>query len=84
MDFTLANINSAHAFLDDIIIIIIKGSLTDHEAELNEILAILGKENLAISLHKCQFAVTVTKWLECKINPNGTIPAKHKTQITNG
>ena len=36
--FTLANINSAHAFLDDIIIIT-KGSLTYHETELNKVLA---------------------------------------------
>ena len=50
MDFTLANINSAYAFLDDIIIIT-KGSLTNHETELNKILARLNKENLGISLH---------------------------------
>ena len=43
MDFTLANINSAHAFLDDIIIIT-KGSLTNHETELNKVLAQLDKK----------------------------------------
>ena len=62
MYFTLANINSAHVFLDDIIIIT-KGSLTNHETELNKVLAQLDKENLAISLHKCQFAVTEITWL---------------------
>ena len=49
-DFTLANINSAHAFLDDIIIIT-KGTLTNHENELDKVLTRLDKENLAISLH---------------------------------
>ena len=57
MDFTLANFNSAHAFLDDIIIIT-KGSLTDHETELKKVLTRLDKGNLAISLNKCEFAVT--------------------------
>ena len=79
MDFTLANINSAHAFLDDIIIIT-KGSLTNHETELNKVLARLNKENLAISLNKCEFAVTEITLLGYKNNPNGIIPTKRKTE----
>ena len=79
MDFTLANINSAHAFLDDIIIIT-KGSLTDHETEPKKVLTSLDKENLAISLNKFEFAVTEITWLGYKINPNGIIPTKHKTE----
>ena len=50
------NINLVHACLDDIIIIT-KGSLTNHETELNKVLARLDKENLAISLQKCEFVV---------------------------
>ena len=49
MDFTQANINSLRAFLDDIIILT-KGSLTDHETELNKVQTRLDKKNLAISL----------------------------------
>ena len=79
MDFTLANINSAHAFLDDIIIIT-KGILTNHENELDKVLAQLDKENLPISLHKCKFAVTEIKWLGYKINPDGMIPTERKTE----
>ena len=79
MDFTLANINSAHAFQDDIIIIT-KGSLKDHEKELDNVLTRLDLENLAISLHKCEFAVTEITWLGYKINPNGIIPTKRKTE----
>ena len=79
MDFTLANINSAHAFLDDIKITT-KGSLTDHATEPKKILTSLDKENLAISLNKFEFAVTEITWLGYKINPNGIIPTKHKTE----
>ena len=79
MNFTLANINSAHAFLDDMIIIT-KGTLTNHEDELNKLLAQSDKENLAISLHKCEFAVTEITWLGYKINPDGIIPTERKTE----
>ena len=79
MDFTLPNFNSAHAFLDDIIIIT-KESLTNHENELDKILARLDKENLAISLHECEIAVTEITLLGYKINPDGIIPTKRKTE----
>ena len=78
MEFTLNNVNSAHAFLDDIIIIT-KGSLRNHETELKKVLNRLGKGNLPISLHKCKFAVTEITWLGCKINPDGIIPTTSKT-----
>ena len=81
MDFTLVNINSAHAFLDDIIIIT-KGSLSDHEKELDKVLTRLDKENLAISLQKCEFAVTEITRLGYKINPDRIIPTKRKTEAS--
>ena len=40
----------------------------------------LDKENLAISLQKCEFAVTEITWLGYKINPDGIIPTKRKTE----
>ena len=55
IDYTLNNINSADAFLDDIIIVN-KRSLNDHEQEIDKVLSRLDKGNLAISLHKCEFA----------------------------
>ena len=79
MDFTLVNINSAHALLDDIKIIT-KGSLSDHEKELDKVLTRLDKKNLAISLQKCEFAATEITWLGYKINPDGIIPTKRKTE----
>ena len=78
MDFTLANINSAYAFLDDIIIT--KGILTNHENELDKVLAQLDKENLAISLHTFKFAITEITWLGYKIDPDGMIPTEQKTE----
>ena len=79
MDFTLANINSANAFLDDIEIKT-KGTLTKTENELDKKLSRLDKENLAISLLKCKFAVTEITWLGYKINPDGLIPRERKTE----
>ena len=49
MDFTLNNTNSAHAFLEDIIVIT-KGTSEDHENEIDKVLYKLDKENLAISV----------------------------------
>ena len=40
----------------------------------------LDKENLAISLQKCEFAVTEITWPGYKINPDGIIPTKRKTE----
>ena len=62
IDYTLNNINSAHAFLEV------------------KVLSRLDKENLAISLHKCEFAQTEIVWLGYKISPNGIIPTEKKTK----
>ena len=79
IDYTLNNKNSAHAFFDDIIIIT-KGSLDSHEKEIMKVLSRLDKENLAISLHKCEFAQTEITWLGYRISPNGIIPTEKKTK----
>ena len=78
MDYTLNNITSAHAFLDDIIIIA-KGTHEDCENEIDKVLYKLDKENLAISLQKCEFLQTEITWLGYKMNPNEIIPTDHKT-----
>ena len=52
---TLRNCHNKFAFLDDILVIT-KANITDHEKELDKILYILDKENLAIKLQKCEFA----------------------------
>ena len=79
IDYTLNNINSAHTFLDDIIIIT-KGSIDNYEKKIMKVLSGLDKENIAISLHKCEFAQTEITWLGHKISPNGIIPTEKKTK----
>ena len=78
MDTTLNGINSTNAFLDDIIIIS-KGTLEKHENEIDKTLKRLDKENLAISLNKCEFGLTEITWLGYKINSEGITPTKRKT-----
>ena len=63
MDTTLNGLDSTNAFLDDIIIIITKGTLEKHEHEIDKTLKRLDGENLAISLHKCEFGLTEITWL---------------------
>ena len=55
IDKTLEGIHSKFAFLDDILFIT-KGSIRDHEKELDKILKRLDNEGLAINLQKCKFA----------------------------
>ena len=65
--------------MDDILIIT-KGSLNDHEDEIDKVLNLLDKENLAIKLQKCEFANTNSVWLGYKIHPNGIIPTNKKCE----
>ena len=55
IDKTLEGIQSKFAFLDDFLVIT-KGSIRDHEKELDKILKRLDNEGLAINLQKCEFA----------------------------
>ena len=78
MDTTLDGINSTNAFLDDIIIIS-KSTLEKHENENDKTLKRLDKENLAISLPKCEFGITKITWLGYKNNSAAISPNKRKT-----
>ena len=78
MDTTLDRLDSTNAFLDDTIIIT-KGTIEKHEEEIDKTLNRLNQENLAISLHKCEFGINEIIWLGYKINTEGLIPIKRKT-----
>ena len=78
MDTTLNGLDSTNAFLDDIIIIT-KGTIEKHEEEIDKTLNRLNEENLAISLHKCEFGLNEITWLGYKINAEGIKPTKRKT-----
>ena len=79
IDKTLEGINSKFAFLDDILVIT-KGSLNEHENELNKILEKLDKENLAINLQKCEFGKNTIEGLGFKKTPQGITPLITKTE----
>ena len=78
MDTTLDGLNSTNAFLDHIIIIS-KGTLEQHEKEIDKTLKRLDDVNLAISVHKCEFGLTEIVWLGYKIKSEGITPTKRKT-----
>ena len=78
MDTTLDGLDSTNAFLDDIIIKT-KGTIEKHENEIDKALKRLDQENLALSLHKCEFGLTEITWLGYKINSGGITPIKRKT-----
>ena len=77
IDRTLHDINSKFAYLDDILIIT-KGTLDEHENEIDKILYRLNEENLAINLQKCEFARENIVWLGFTITPNGVTPTQEK------
>ena len=79
IDKTLDGINSKFAFLDDILVIT-KGSIREHELELDKILNRLNNEGLAINLQKCEFAKNVIEWLGFTITPSGITPLITKTE----
>ena len=78
MDTTLDGRNSTNAILGDIIIIT-KGTIENHEEEIDKILNWLNEENLAINLHKCEFGLNEIIWLGYKINSEGITPTKRIT-----
>ena len=75
VDKTLQNIKTKFAYLDDILVIT-KGSLQDHENELDKIVKKLYEENVAINLQKCEFAKNEITLLGFKVTPSGVTPTK--------
>ena len=65
LDKILENIHNKYNFLDDILIIT-KGTLNDHESDIDTVLSRLDKENLAIKLENCEFAKPTITWLRYK------------------
>ena len=80
MDKTLESVHSKFAILDDILIIT-KGSLNDHEQEIDKVLNQLDKENIAIKLQKCEFAKPNLTWLGYKKTSKWNNPITKKMRI---
>ena len=79
IDKTLEGISSKFAFLDDILVIT-KGTIKEHESELDKILQKLDAEGLAISLQKCEFAKSTFELLGFIITPTGITPLVTKIE----
>ena len=79
IDKTLEGISSKFAFLDDILVIT-KGSISEHEKELNSILKKLDNEGLAINLQKSEFAKQNIEWLGFTITSSGITPLITETE----
>ena len=77
IDKTLHDIKTKFAYLDNILRVT-KGTLEDHEKELDKIMQRLNNENLAINLQKCEFAKEQLTWLGFVVTPNGVTPTKQK------
>ena len=79
IDKTLKVISSKLAFLDDVLVIT-KGTIQEHERELDKILKIFDYKGLAISLQKCEFAKNKTEWLGFTITQSGNTRLITKTE----
>ena len=79
IDKTLEGIPSKFAFLDDILIIT-KGTVKEHEQELDKKLQKLDEEGLAIGQQKGEFAKNKIEWLGFTITPSGITPMVTKIE----
>ena len=78
MDYTLIGLQNTYCFLDDILIVS-KGSLTEHKSYVMKCLQRLEDENLRINLANCQFGKLETDWLGYHISQSGFLPLESKT-----
>ena len=76
MDRTL---NNTFCFLDDILIVS-KGSESEDEKLITDVLTKLDKENLSLKLSKCEFFKTKVNWLGHKLSESGVTPKITKTE----
>ena len=79
IDKTPENITNKFNFLDDILIIITKGTISAHKSDIKRVLKRLDEESLAIKLEKCEFARSDITWLGYNITQTGISPNTKKT-----
>ena len=63
--------------------VITKRNISDHEKEIDKTLYQLDKENLAIKLQKCKFAMKAIAWLAFQITLTGINPTKKNCDSIN-
>ena len=79
MERTLNNAKNTFCFLGDILIVS-KGSESEHEKLITDVLTKLDKENLSLKLSKCEFFKTEVNWLGHKLSESGVTPKITKTE----
>ena len=78
MDYTLIGLQNTYCFLDDILIVR-KGSLTEHKSYVMKCIQRLDDENFRINLSKCHFGKLEIDWLGYHISESGILPLETKT-----
>ena len=79
MDNTIQGIQGVFCFLDDILIVS-KGSVTEHNETVDKVLSRLDKEGFALKLSKCEFSKTKLVWLGFEIDETGVRPKHSKIE----
>ena len=78
IDCTLAGLNNAFCFLDNILIVS-RGAIEQHLDLVRKCLIKLDQENLRINLAKCHFAKDKIEWLGHSNTQTGITPLSNKT-----
>ena len=73
IDCTLQRIPGTICYLDDILVVS-KGTLSQHPEFVHKILSRLDEEGFALKLSKCEFAVDKLDWLGFEIHFSGYAP----------
>ena len=79
MDCTLNHSKNTFYCLDDILIVS-KGSETDHQKLITDVLVKLDKENISLKLSKCECFKTEVNWLGHNLSVSGVTPKVTKTE----
>ena len=79
MDNTIQGFQGVFCFLDDILIVS-KGSVTEHNEIVDKVLPRLDKKGFGLKLSKCEFSKTKLIWLGFEIDETGVRPKHSKIE----
>ena len=79
MDNLLARFREVFVFIDDILIVT-KGTKSDHLTKVREVFNVLDLANLQIKAEKCIMAQNQIEWLGFKLTSSGVSPVNTKVQ----
>ena len=80
VDCTLQGIPGIICYLDGILVVS-KGTLTEHNEVVQKVLSRFGEEGFALKLPKCEFAVNKLEWLGFDIHSKGYSPNFSKNDV---